>query len=679
MAPEPPLQEALPLLNPGADLEPYELAAPVQVTVKTEPGQAGRPQFCHMLLVLLFLAAIGLHTRTIYVSLDGWAGLTSPNPILKDDHPLYLHSAVITKTFLEQSLTTAGYDPAFMGGYAKSAVFPASSTLPEAVIAATPSSIAPEVAYKFYVLLAATLGPLLVAWAAAGLWGSRHLGMATAITYLIYIWTDFPSQYISFGMIPYFLSIPIALLTLSFCCKWLDSNGLRHWAAMTALLSLAVFVHFTSLMVLGPAAFVAWAVSQSKIKHALGGFFAFILAALANAFWWWPGVVMAATKDDSGFAFSHSAEGFLARLAKIPWNEAPVQPFLWLGLLAGFPLAFKVRNNPAAGLAGFALGGFFWGYGAGAFPQLDFLQPGRHTYAFYLAASAFLARFGSTLLEMLNRVNRSARLGTIIGISLICVRIFGPTIAAVTRTWTAPTTAPLSSTVPPMYTAIFNALKPQVAFGERVLYEEGGMGGDIFEGRRYSGVMARALGAEFIGGPYLHAALNTNVVQFGEGKLCGRADWDLAWLEQMRLRYGLGLIVAWSDRPRTLIDANPDRFQVILNQGPLRIARLLPQTPADTIVTPRQALAGQEFVDGDIVAETGRIRLRLKPNAIKTGVDRKVVLRYHWVPNLRVTGVRDVRIESESAKESTLPPLISLVLGPDAEGDAAIQLNPLGN
>ena len=679
MAPEPPLQETIPFLDPGADLTPYELASPV--AVKAEPPPPGRtlPDFCHILLYLVFIAALALHGWTIYRSLGGWAGLTSPNPILKDDHPLYLHSAVVTKSFLAQSFTTAGYDPFFMGGYAKSAVFPASSTLPEAVVAATSPITKPEVAYKFYVLVSAILAPILVAWAAGSLWRSGPMGMATATIYLIYIWADFPSQYISFGMLPYFLSIPVALLCLAFCCKWLENSSLRHWLAMTALLCLAVFVHFTSLMVLGPAALVAWIISKSKLKKALGGLLALLVAALTNAFWWWPGVEMAATKGDSGFAFSHSGEGLLARLSKIAWNESPAQPFLWLGLLAGLPMALKIRRLPAAGLAGFALGGFFWGYGAGLFPSLDFLQPGRHTYALYIAASAFTAYFGASLVELTRRTSRLSAVGLIFGITIIAIRIFGPSFQAVSKIWATPATAPLSSAVPPLYTAIYNAMKPQVSSGQRVLYEEGGKGPDIYEGGRYSGVLARALGVEFIGGPYLHAALKTNAVQFGEGTVCGRADWDLAWLEQMRLRYGLGWVVAFSDRPRTMIDANPDRFQVILSQGPLRVARLIAQPNGSTPVGPRQPLSGQEWVEGDVQAEPGHIKLVLKPNSGKTAVDRQVVLRYHWAPNLRVVGSGDISIMPAEGAQPTLPPLILLKLGPDANGAVDIQVNPWGN
>ena len=70
------------------------------------------------------------------VGLGGWGGLTNGWPLWRDDHPLYYHSALVTRSFLRSSWTTAGYDPSFMAGYAKSVVFPSSSTLPEVVIAA---------------------------------------------------------------------------------------------------------------------------------------------------------------------------------------------------------------------------------------------------------------------------------------------------------------------------------------------------------------------------------------------------------------------------------------------------------------------------------------------------------------------------------------------------------------
>jgi hypothetical protein len=200
----------------------------------------------------------------------------------------------------------------------------------------------------------------------------------------------------------------------------------------------------------------------------------------------------------------------------------------------------------------------------------------------------------------------------------------------------------------------------------------------MFEGGRYSGVMARALGVEFIGGPYLHSALTTNVAQFGEGKLFGREDWNLSWLEQMKERYGLSWIVAWSDKARSMIDANPDQFQVVLNQGQLRVAKIMSKGPMAITSSPRTALVGHEHIDGEITATTGKISLKIKPSTSEIAVDRKVVLRYHWVPNLRVMGHSGVRIEQENALDSMLPPLMKLLLDSKASGSVEIQLNPWG-
>ena len=98
------------------------------------------------------------HGLAIWRGMGGLEGLTNGWPLWRDDHPLYYHSALVTRAFLHQSATTAGYDPAFMAGYAKSVVFPASSTLPELVVWAFGGD-RPELAYKLYVLVSAVALP----------------------------------------------------------------------------------------------------------------------------------------------------------------------------------------------------------------------------------------------------------------------------------------------------------------------------------------------------------------------------------------------------------------------------------------------------------------------------------------------------------------------------------------
>ncbi len=140
-----------------------------------------------------------------------------------------------------------------MAGYAKSVIFPASSTLPELAVAAFGGS-RPELAYKVYVLLSAAAYPWLIALA-CGVFGLRGWGAAWAVGLsLVYIWTDWPLNYADFGMLPYFLGIPLALVATGYLSRFLERRNFAGWMMAAILLSLAVLVHLTTAMVAAPAA-----------------------------------------------------------------------------------------------------------------------------------------------------------------------------------------------------------------------------------------------------------------------------------------------------------------------------------------------------------------------------------------------------------------------------------------
>ncbi len=217
---------------------------------------AGRPRW--PLLAILSLTVLGIaHGLAIWWGMGGLEGLTNGWPLSRDDHPLYYHSALVTRAFLHQSGTTAGYDPAFMAGYAKSVIFPASSTLPELVVWAFGGD-RPELAYKLYVLVSASALPWLVALGAAA-WRLRARGAALAVLlFLLYVWTDFPINYAAFGMLPYLLAIPLGLLATGLFGGYLVRGGILRWLMATSLMSLAVMVHLTAAMVVAPAAALAY-------------------------------------------------------------------------------------------------------------------------------------------------------------------------------------------------------------------------------------------------------------------------------------------------------------------------------------------------------------------------------------------------------------------------------------
>jgi hypothetical protein len=94
-------------------------------------GTTKRPTSGKGLLTWLAVAVLcATQGLAIWIGLEGRSGLKNGWPLWRHDHPLYYYSALVTRAFLKQSGTTAGYDLSFMAGYAKSVVFPASSTLP---------------------------------------------------------------------------------------------------------------------------------------------------------------------------------------------------------------------------------------------------------------------------------------------------------------------------------------------------------------------------------------------------------------------------------------------------------------------------------------------------------------------------------------------------------------------
>ncbi len=492
--------------------------------------------------------------------------MTNGWPLWRDDHPLYFHSALVTRAFLRESSTTAGYDPSFMSGYAKSVVFPASSTLPEVVIAAF-GGIHPEFAYKVYVLLSAAVVPWLIALSGF-VWRFRSATVVAGVGLaLVYIWTDFPISYVAFGMLPYFLGIPLGLVAAGVFARYLTIGGFRFWMASAALMSLAVLVHLTTAMIIAPAALLAyiaacwnsprrlpgssaglgtpvavperWDVRLTRMRHV--GVWLIPLVVLAfNAFWWLPGLWLSSTKGPSDFAFYHP-EGVMSRLAKIVGGpEAPIQCIL---LATGLPgLVAMIRRNRVDGVAllGFCGAGLFWGYLAGGLRAFDFLQPGRHTYALYsgltLAAAGGLEELGRRLRAGSTDADHFSR-WVMVGAALIAVRMVGGPLLESVRSLGSAGEPFLSSRPSHRLLWVIERIRRHVKPGERLLYEEGGKDlpgiPDPFQRGRFSGLLPERTGVELLGGPYLHAALTTNFTQFGEGMLFGRAGWYRILIEEL--------------------------------------------------------------------------------------------------------------------------------------------------
>ena len=451
------------------DLETIPLAEPDDEN-RTPAGRveqiAGRPRrgsphvspsrYGKWFAVVLILFLCWLHGLGIWVGLDGWTGLTNGWPLWRDDHPLYYHSALVTRSFLRSSWTTAGYDPQFMAGYPKSIVFPSSSTLPEVALFAFGGKH-PDFAYKIYVLLSAAATPWLIALACV-LWRVPIRGTAiTVLLYLLYVWSDFPINYVFRGMLPYFLAIPVALAAMGAFSRFVTGRGLSAWFVSALLMSLAFLTHFTSAMIVVPASalvYFAACVRGARQKAAaieppprspswsadgrvpepknspwfhLAVWLIPVIVLTVNAFWWLPGIWLASTKGVSDFAFAHP-EGVMRRFFQIIVSEPPIQAIIIATGLTGLFVIWRRGATEPWALVGFCGAGLFWGYLAGASRSLDFLQPGRHTYAFY---SALAIAGGAGLDELFRRVRVGARgvdhldRWLMVGLAVLGIRVLG--------------------------------------------------------------------------------------------------------------------------------------------------------------------------------------------------------------------------------------------------------------
>ena len=292
----------------------------------------------------------------------------------------------------------------------------------------------------------------------------------------------------------------------------------------------------------------------------------------------------------------------------------------------GLVVLCRRRRGLGAALCGFCGAGFFWGYLAGDVRGLDFLQPGRHTYAFYtgltVAAGAGLVPFLETL--------RPTRIGpfrldhwALAGAVLIGVRLLGVPLAMAMQIRVGGPEPFLSSRPSPRLLWVLNGVKVHAKPGDRVLYEESGFDvpgiPDPYQRGRFSGLIPERTGVELIGGPYLHAALLTNFTQFGEGMLFGNADWDRAFFEKYARLYRPTLMLCWTPHARRFCQSNPDLATILEDDGELMIARIT-------------------GFEGDAVRGSAKVTAapgRLTVREMEPDLDGSLVLRYHSVPSLQ--------------------------------------------
>lgn len=584
---------------------------------------------------------VAWHGSLCWEMIGGRAGVESPYPFVTFDHSFNYYYAVLSRDFLRQQGSTAGYDPHFMAGYAKSILFPSSSTLAEVIVFLFGGE-RPERAYKWYVGVAAFLCPVMV-WLAARLWW-RHPGkpVPVLLLYLWYFWFGVGSYYAYIGMVSYVLGSTISLLGTAVFHRWLAYRplvpgrstmitGISWWSLWVLSGSAAPLVHLTTPIVLGPA-WLAMVMSKGRWREpsTVAPFLLGLLfMVLANAFWLLPGVLLWATKGptDSGFINPNVVERFgeLVR-GEFPWELA-----LLLLMPTGLYVWRREERGAGVGMVVVLAWTFFLGYLAGWFRGLDFLQPGRYTLYFYTFASlpAGLAiwRGWRSTMDLLHRWRLA-------GISTLAIAGVGALLFP--TTWHS--LDPILGSLPPRLHAalpgyleeVIRELQRETKPGERIIFEERNRGVfqqnrklvDPFGPIRLSPLLPLMTGLEVVGGPYLYTHLKTNFTQVGDGLFLGEEVWDARRFQQYADAYNLDWIVCWSPRARRFCAENPRLIEVVRVLGPAPAPIILGK-----IVRPKRgALVGA----ANVRATPGRIEI-----TDAKGEAGFLVLPYHWTPLLR--------------------------------------------
>ena len=623
----------------------------------------------HWVVIAVGLALVGAQTWLVWTAMGGWPGLTSEWPILLADFGLHWPHGLATRAFLRESGFTAGYDPSFMAGMPMSVISGTSSTWTNLAIFLFGGD-RPAVAFKVAIFLSVAAAPLLIGWATA-LCGARPAGVVWSVAlYLTYFWTDFASQYVVYGMVSYFLAIPLGLVAVATLARYLERGGPRRWGWAALTCSILWLVHVTSPLVAAPAGLLAYGVASIRSYrgreritwHRHAGFAALaVVILLVNAFWWLPGYWLRSTVGMTDFAFAHR-ESVFKRLGEIFTKEAPVEAgLLGLGSL-GLVILRGVRPIAAAGLAGFVLAGFAWGYLAGAVRALDGLQPGRQTYACY---SGLCVAGGLALGELLAWIKDARRgrldLWVVAALLLLGTRISGPSVVGTAENWIDQAEPILSSRPLRVMVDLIAQIRQHLKPGDRLLFEEAGIAladePDPFYGHHLSPILPSATGVEVLGGPYLHTPVTTNFTQFGEGRLFGDPDWGRDQFVRYARLYRPVAIACWSRKARDFCRRNPDLIQKLADDGTIFLGRVVGFEGATIRGQARVEASFNRLVVRDLVADT----------------DGLVVLRYHAVPCLVAdppTPIEPVYLEADPV------PFIGLRPKPDQAGPITIRLVP---
>src|SRR5262249_42157664 len=88
----------------------------------------------------------------------------------------------------------------------------------------------------------------------------------------LYVWTDFPISYVTLGMVPYFLAVPLGLVATGVFGRYCARGGGGLWTASAGLMAVGFLGPFTIALLVVPAALVGYpGAARRGVRRRAGG------------------------------------------------------------------------------------------------------------------------------------------------------------------------------------------------------------------------------------------------------------------------------------------------------------------------------------------------------------------------------------------------------------------------
>ncbi len=559
-----------------------------------------------------------------------------------NDFAILNYSAEAARRFYENTGNIWGYEPHFMAGYPLSFIW--NSNVATQTAARVFSSVPAASVVRAFFLAGLFSFPLLFWWALANFGFTLKESSAGLVLGGLYFLAGLPVLFFMVGMVTAGFALGVCMVALSFLYRYAEHGGAYSLTGMIVFVSLSLFVHKTTAIVLfvpgivalwiifaGHAETCARADRSTRAKRLAGILIAAAAAYLLNSFWINPliaNIHNMVSVPEAPFWRNYDVllpfREYFTGVAKMNMltlsgpKGVLHSATLCLLLAAGAAGCLQLKKQGETNLALFlilpAAALWLFAYYGAFIPGAGNLNPARYQ-AF---AQLMLAVPGGVgIAKLANDTGKINAAGWTAAFIVAAVAIGGVIYSS---EWLKPIHILLARGVSPEVRMVAEKIKGLPPGGRIMIEDSGDMDvesmGQVYGNTQIVSNFGLMTGREFIGGPYPYVFLKHRRATFFDGRAFGKAITDLRPDEMKRLLelYNVKWIVCWSDASKGYFDRYGGDFSKTdaVEQFSFYVV---------DNYTPSQFISGA----GDVEADYGLLKVRTQDRS-----GGAVVIKYHW-------------------------------------------------